>query len=305
MRLDDQRPSDNIEDRRGQRGGGRSSGGGGLRLRGRGGLGLGGIVLIVIVGLFLGINPLQMLGLISGGGLPGVPGGGGQQEAGEIGSPDDAAGKFTAQVLGSTETVWADLFQRDALPGASGAYPAPRLVLFDGSTNTACGLGETAAGPFYCPGDRQVYIDLAFFRELASRFKAPGDFAQAYVIAHEVGHHIQTVTGIADEVRASRARGGGRGSDGPQVRLELQADCFAGVWGFHAAQAGQIEPTDPQEALTAASAIGDDTLQRQASGRVVPDSFTHGSSEQRVRWFQRGFQSGDPGVCDTFSAATL
>jgi uncharacterized protein len=169
MRLDDQRPSENIEDRRGQRGGGRSSGGGGLRLRGRGGLGLGGIVLVVIVGLFLGINPLQMLGLVSGGGLPGAPGGGGQQEAGEIGSPDDAAGKFTAQVLGSTETVWADLFQRDALPGASGAYPAPRLVLFDGSTNTACGLGETAAGPFYCPGDRQVYIDLAFFRERAAQ----------------------------------------------------------------------------------------------------------------------------------------
>lgn len=303
MRLDDQRPSENIEDRRGQRGGGRGGGAGGLRLRGRGGLGLGGLVIIVIIGLFLGINPLQMLGLVSGGGLG--SGGGAPQEAGEIGTPSDPSGEFSARVLGSTETVWSELFQQRALPEMTGAYPAPRLVLFDGSTSTACGLGETAAGPFYCPGDRQVYIDLAFFKELSARFKAPGDFAEAYVIAHEVGHHIQTVTGIADQVSAARARGGARGSDGPQVRLELQADCFAGVWGYHAAQAGQIEPTDPEEALTAASAIGDDTLQRKATGRVVPDSFTHGSSEQRVRWFQRGFQSGDPAICDTFSAEAL
>lgn len=303
MRLDDQRPSENIEDRRGQRRSGGRSGAGGLRLRGRGGLGLGGIAIVVIIGLFLGINPLQMLGLVSGAGLGG--GGAPSQPAGEIGAPADTSGDFTARVLGSTETVWTALFSEGALPQARGAYPAPRLVLFDGSTNTACGLGESAAGPFYCPGDQQIYIDLNFFKELSARFKAPGDFAQAYVIAHEVGHHIQTVTGISESVREARARGRGQGSDGPQVRLELQADCFAGVWGFHAAKAGQIEPTDPQEALTAASAIGDDTLQRQSSGRVVPDSFTHGSSEQRVRWFQRGFETGDPAVCDTFSASAL
>lgn len=288
MRMDGQRESDNLEDRRG--------GGGGLSFGG-GRMGLGTIVVALVASYFLGVNPLTVLNMLSGGGMPAI-----EQSAPPAHRPpaDDDTARFVSQVLASTEDTWNTAFR------ASGRdYQEPKLVLFSGMTPTACGTGQSAMGPFYCPGDQKVYIDLVFFRELKERFKAPGAFAQAYVIAHEVGHHVQQQLGISAQVEKARRRAGPREANALSVKLELQADCLAGVWGKHADSMRLLEPGDLEAALTAASAIGDDRLQQQAQGRIVPDSFTHGSSEQRVRWFRRGFDSGDMNQCNTFKAAQL
>ncbi len=295
MRMDDQRESDNLEDRRGSNYGG---GGGGLRLGG-GRLGLGTIAIALVASYFLGINPLTVLSMLSGGGgMPTV-----EQSAPPAHKlpANDETAIFVSKVLASTEDTWNEVFR------ASGRqYEEPKLVLFSGMTPTACGTGQSAMGPFYCPGDQKVYIDLSFFRELKSRFKAPGEFAQAYVVAHEVGHHVQNQLGIADKVQAARQRAGKAEANALSVRMELQADCLAGVWGKRTDTMKNIlEPGDLEAALNAASAIGDDRLQQQAQGRIVPESFTHGSSEQRVRWFKRGFESGDINHCNTFKAAEL
>ena len=293
MRMDDQRESDNIEDRRG--GGGY---GGGLRLGG-GRLGIGTIAIALVASYFLGINPLTVLSMLSGGGgMPAV-----EQSAPPAHKPPptDETARFVSKVLASTEDTWNEVFR------ASGRrYEEPRLVLFSGMTPTACGTGQSAMGPFYCPGDQKVYIDLTFFRELKDRFRAPGEFAQAYVVAHEVGHHVQNLLGISDQVQAARQRAGKAEGNALSVKLELQADCFAGVWGKRTdAMKNILEPGDLEAALAAATAIGDDRLQQQAQGRIVPESFTHGSSEQRVRWFKRGFETGDINQCNTFKAARL
>jgi hypothetical protein len=217
-------------------------------------------------------------------------------------SPEEEQLKeFMSVVLADTEDVWGALFQ-----GSGQAYQPPKLVLFSGAVESACGFAEAAMGPFYCPGDHKLYLDMSFFNDLAQRHNAPGDFAQAYVVAHEVGHHVQTLLGISDQVHAVRQRAGEAEGNAMQVKMELQADCFSGVWAHHANQARQIlEPGDAEEALAAAAGVGDDRLQKQGRGYVVPESFTHGSSEQRMRWFNTGMQSGDPGQCDTFKAARL
>ena len=290
MRMDDQRESDNLEDRRGSGMGG----GGGLRLGG-GRLGLGTIAIALVASYFLGINPLTLLSMLSGGGMPAI-----EQSAPPASKPpaNDETAIFVSKVLASTEDTWNEVFR------ASGRqYEEPKLVLFSGVTPTACGTGQSAMGPFYCPGDQKVYIDLTFFRELKSRFKAPGEFAQAYVVAHEVAHHVQNQLGIADKVSQARQRASKAEANALSVRMELQADCLAGVWGKHTdTMKNVLDPGDLEEALGAATAIGDDRLQKQTQGYAVPDSFTHGSSEQRVRWFRRGFESGDIGSCDTFAA---
>jgi uncharacterized protein len=220
---------------------------------------------------------------------------------GQPGQPDQAR-DFIAGVLADTEKTWNQIFEQRLRRD----YPEPTLVLFTDATQSGCGVGQAAMGPFYCPLDRKVYIDLAFYRDLAERFGAPGDFAQAYVIAHEVGHHVQNVLGISDQVQQARERGSRGDANALSVRLELQADCFAGVWGHHADRQRQVlEPGEVQEALQAASAIGDDRLQKQTQGRIVPESFTHGSSEQRVRWFRTGFETGDIERCDTFKTSQL
>ena len=282
MLLDDQRESENVEDRRG---GGMAVGGG---------LGLGGVVLALAIGYFFGIDPSAVLGLINQAPVTAsVP----------AAKPpaDDGMARFVAKVLSSTEDTWRDVFRQ-----AGREYEDPKLVLFTGTTPTACGTGQSAMGPFYCPGDRKVYIDLAFYRDLKERFRAPGEFAQAYVIAHEVGHHVQNLLGLSERVQSARRRGGEAEANALSVRLELQADCFAGVWGKRAeTMKHMLEPGEIEQALNAASAIGDDRLQRQARGVVIPESFTHGSSAQRVGWFKRGFESGDPKQCDTFKAAKL
>jgi len=299
MRWQGGRESENVEDRRGQGGGGFGGGGlpgGGIRI-GRGGLGVGGVIVLVVVSLFLGIDPMEVL---NGGGAPTTQTGSVREDA-PRGSADDELSRFVSVVLADTEDTWTGLFQR-----MGRQYEDPKLVLFTGAVNSGCGSAEAAMGPFYCPLDRKVYIDLGFYRELRDRFKAPGDFAQAYVIAHEVGHHVQNLLGISDQVQAAQQRAGGRAAaNALSVRLELQADCFAGLWANHANRERKIlEPGDVEEALTAASAIGDDRLQRQSRGSVSPDSFTHGSSEQRVRWFRTGLQSGDLKQCDTFAAGS-
>jgi len=294
MRLDDQRESDNLEDRRG----GGFGGGGGLRLGG-GRLGIGTIVIALVASYFLGINPLTVLSMLSGGGgMPAV-----EHSAPPAHKPpaDDQMAKFVSKVLASTEDTWNDVFR------ASGKqYVEPKLVLFSGMTPTACGTGQAAMGPFYCPGDQKVYIDLSFYRDLKDRFKAPGEFAQAYVIAHEVGHHVQNQLGIAEKVHKAQQRASRAEANALSVRMELQADCLAGVWGKRTdTMKGVLEPGDLEAALNAASAIGDDRLQQQAQGRIVPESFTHGTSDQRVRWFRRGFETGDINQCNTFQAARL
>jgi predicted metalloprotease len=287
------RSSDNVVE---DEGGG---GGGGPRFGGGRGLGLGGIVIIVIVGLLFGKNPgeiLQLLGNLAGDGSDPTA----QQQVAPAGNDEQT--EFVRKILGSTEDVWGQMFQ------ASGKrYPAPRLVLFHGAAQSACGAASAAMGPFYCPGDRQVYLDLDFFQEMQRRFHAAGDFARAYVIAHEVGHHVQNLLGIMDQVEQSAQRGTPmQGAGGLSVRQELQADCFAGVWANHAQQQlNWLEPGDVEAALNAANQIGDDTLQKQTRGYVVPDSFTHGSSAERVRWFKSGFASGDLKSCDTFNTAQL
>lgn len=312
MRWKGRRQSSNIEDRRGT-GGMRLPGGmgglGGLGGRGRmrgGGLGIGGIVILLIVAWIFGINPLALLS----GDLGSMTNQGGtgsyveQQAAGggTFSSPQEEELKeFVAVVLADTEDTWNRL-----LPEIGAQYREPRLVLFSGGAQSGCGFAQSAVGPFYCPADEKVYIDLTFFDELSQRFGAPGDFAQAYVIAHEVGHHVQTVLGIEEQVRQARSGMSQGDSNALSVRVELQADCFAGVWANRAHQErGLLEPGDIEEALGAASAVGDDTLQKQAGGRVVPDSFTHGSAEQRTRWFEIGYRSGKATDCDTFSANNL
>jgi uncharacterized protein len=279
------RRSTNVEDRRG-------AGGGGIRL------GLGGIAIVVLIGLVLGRSPMEMLALVSmiQGGDPGLG------TPAQTTSADDEHAAFVASILGETEDVWGEVFR------AHGAtYEAPRLVLFTGRVNSACGGASAAVGPFYCPGDRTIYIDLGFFREMEARLGGGGDFAEAYVIAHEVGHHVQYLQGVIDQVNAARARGARlEGDSGLLVRQELQADCYAGVWGYHAQRRHDwLEPGDLEEALNTASAIGDDTLQRQSRGTVVPDAFTHGTAAQRVSWFRRGFDSGNPAACDAFGADPL
>ncbi|TVT50808.1 MAG: hypothetical protein FHP94_00385 [Denitromonas halophila] len=288
MRFDNGRQSDNVEDRRGARGG-RS----GMRM-GRGKIGVGTIVL-ALVAMYFGVDPSVVLN-------SGLTGGGVAVES-PAGAPpaNDAQARFVSMVLADTEATWQAIFQQ-----GGGRYVEPKLVLFTGATNTACGMGQAAMGPFYCPGDQKVYIDLAFYDELRTRFRAPGDFAQAYVIAHEVGHHVQNLLGISGKVQEARQRVSEAEGNQLSVRLELQADCFSGVWAHHADRARQVlEAGDIEEALGAAAAIGDDRLQKQAQGYAVPDSFTHGSSAQRVRWFKQGLGSGDLKSCDTFSARTL
>jgi hypothetical protein len=295
------RQSGNIEDRRGMSGGMRFPGGGfggGGRMRG-GGLGIGGIVILFVIAWALGINPLTLLSGDLGSGGYVEP----QQNAGgNFSSPQEEELKeFVAVVLADTEDTWNQL-----LPEVGAQYREPRLVLFSGGAQSACGFAQSAVGPFYCPGDEKVYLDLDFFDELSRRFGAPGDFAQAYVIAHEVGHHVQNVLGIEGQVSKVRAGMSETEANALSVRVELQADCFAGVWANRAHQErGLLEPGDIEEALGAASAVGDDTLQKQSSGRVVPDSFTHGSAAQRTRWFETGYRSGNIEDCDTFSVKTL
>ncbi|HEX5998733.1 MAG TPA: neutral zinc metallopeptidase [Hyphomicrobiaceae bacterium] len=313
------RESDQVEDRRGEGDAfpGRFPGGARIRIpiggAGGRGLGLGTLVLIGVACLLLGINPLTLL--TDGGIEVPLPDMGGRPSASRPGVPDtsgprrpgteqasDEMATFVRRVLADSEDVWGRVFAN-----AGKQYQKPKLVLFTTATRTACGTGESAMGPFYCPLDHKVYIDLAFYDDLKRRFGAPGDFAQAYVIAHEVGHHVQTLLGIADQVQAEKRRATSQAeANAVQVRMELQADCFAGVWAAlnHQTKA-RLEPGDIEEGLTAAAAIGDDTLQRKMQGHVVPDAFTHGSSAQRVRWFKRGLETGQTKACDTFNASEL
>jgi len=293
MKWEGEQGSSNVEDRRGS--GGRGIGG--LPIGGKG-LGLGTIVIAVVASLVFGINPLTVLSLLSGN----APAPSAQVSAPAQAPPaNDAQAQFVSVVLRSTEQVWEQVFAQ-----GKATYQAPRLVLFRGATRTACGTGQSAMGPFYCPGDQQVYIDLDFFDTLKQRLGAPGDFAQAYVVAHEVGHHVQQLMGISDKVEAARRGASETQGNALSVRLELQADCFAGVWANRSQQAKQwLEQGDIEEGLNAASKIGDDTLQRKSQGQVVPESFTHGSSAQRVQWFKRGLQSGQVAECNTFDARAL
>jgi uncharacterized protein len=280
MQLGNQRASRNVEDRRG------------MGMVG-GGIGVGGI-LIALVAYFLGVDPGTVMD------MAGQAGGGASSQQVAKGTPGDEAGQFVSRVLGSTEDVWSGIFRQ------SGAeYRAPTLVLYEGQVRSACGTGAAAMGPFYCQNDEKLYLDLTFFRDLHTRFRAPGDFAQAYVVAHEVAHHVQKLTGSFKRLEVARDRASQAELNRLSVRMELQADCYAGVWGHHAGTMKQLEAGDIEEALGAATAIGDDRLQKQAQGRVVPESFTHGTSEQRVRWFKRGLDSGSAKNCDTFSAASL
>ncbi|MCE9641011.1 MAG: neutral zinc metallopeptidase [Betaproteobacteria bacterium] len=289
MRLDDERQSSNVEDMRGRSGG-----------IGAGGLSLGAVVLALAGSLFFGIDPGVILGLLQGN--PTVA----QAPVSESGQPPqnpptDPKGVLVSRVLASTEDAWTGIFS-----AAGSRYQPPKLVLFTGSFPTACGAGQAAAGPFYCPGDRKVYIDLRFYELMRDRFKVSGDFAQAYVIAHEVGHHVQNLLGITDQMDSRRGRVSPEAYNALSVRLELQADCFAGVWANHTEQSKHfLDPGDVDGALKAATAIGDDTLQQQTQGRVVPDSFTHGTSAQRVRWLRQGLETGDVKSCDTFKAREL
>jgi len=275
------RRSDNVASARG--------GGGGFKL------GIGGVAAVVVFSLLTGRNPLEMLGLVSQLQGPGTT---------ETGAPpaDDQTVDFVRAIVGETEDVWGALFQAQGQ-----TYEPPRLILFSGSVQTACGGASSASGPFYCPGDRQVYLDTTFFDEMKQKLGGGGDFAYAYVIAHEVGHHVQTLTGTTQTVDAARQRGQDvAGDNGLLVRQELQADCYAGVWAHVAEQRHQwLESGDVEEAMSTATAIGDDRLQKESRGTVVPDAFTHGSSKQRVGWFRKGFESGQPGDCDTFKAAQL
>lgn len=290
MKWQGNRESDNVEDRR-------TAGAGlpGLRVGGGRGLGLGTIVVALVAGWVFGINPLTLLGVLG----EGMPAAGTAQQAPAARVPaDDTMGRFVATVLADTEDVWAEQFR-----AANANYREPRLVLFRDATATACGQGQAAMGPFYCPGDEKVYIDLGFYETLKTRLGAPGDFAQAYVIAHEVGHHVQNLMGITGKVDAMRGRTSPARMNELSVRVELQADCFAGVWAHHAQRSRQVlEQGDLEEAMNAAAQIGDDALQRRSQGRVVPESFTHGTSAQRQSWFRRGFDGGRVADCNTFDA---
>ena len=295
MKWEGNRESDNVEDRRGEGGGG---GGGGFGFGGRS-IGIGTIVIALVGGWVLGVNPMTILSMLSGGGGQVTT----QQSQAPAQQPpvDDEMARFVKTVLADTEDTWTTLFKAEG-----GSYVRPKLVLFSGSTPTACGTGQSATGPFYCPGDQKVYLDLDFFQLMQQRFKVSGEFAQAYVIAHEVGHHVQNLLGLSEKVDNARRTATERQANAMSVRLELQADCFAGVWAYHAnAERKILEQGDVEAALKAATAIGDDTLQRQAQGHVVPDSFTHGTSEQRVRWFTKGIESGRISQCNTFEAKQL
>ncbi|HEY3158435.1 MAG TPA: neutral zinc metallopeptidase [Vicinamibacterales bacterium] len=281
MQWQGRRESGNIEDRRGMGGMGV-----GLPLGG----GVGGLVLLLLISWLTGTNPLDLISTS-------VPQ---DQTVGTTGVREkDPQAQFISVVLADTEDTWRDVFRMRGQ-----AYVPPVLVLFDGATQSACGVGRSEVGPFYCPADRKVYLDLSFFRELDQRFGAPGDFAQAYVVAHEVGHHVQNLLGISESVTAARARADDRQSNALSVRLELQADCFAGVWGRYAQSRGLLEPGDADEGLNAAAAIGDDRLQRMSRGEIIPETFTHGSSADRVRWLRRGLDGGTIETCDTFSNGT-
>jgi predicted metalloprotease len=283
MRWTGGRGSGNIEDRRG------------LGAVGVGGLGAGGVVLALIGYFVFGIDPSTTLSVVNG------AGGQAAQQEGVRGAPADEAGRFVDVVSTSVDDVWTAIFGQQ---GQTYRPPAG-VVLYDQATGTGCGLGQSAMGPFYCPSDQKVYLDLSFWNELATKFGAQGEAARAYVIAHEIGHHVQNLTGAAEQAR----RMGARGAESGSVRLELQADCYAGVWVAHAPEVsgGQValDPKDVEDGLTAAAAVGDDTLQRKSQGRVAPDSFTHGSSEQRMRWFRTGVTTGDPAACDTFRTPRL
>ena len=337
VRWRGRRQSDNVEDKRGEgapsgfpfpfgRGGGRGRGvrfpfpGGGGSGRRKGGIGLVGMLVIIGVMLLFGVDPRVLLegGLQQsqgpGAGFPDIqmPGGrttpssshqkrsGAKVLAPKTKGKDDLA-KFVSVVLADTEDVWHAIFRK-----LGKRYQEPKLVLFSGGVRSACGMAQSAMGPFYCPADHKLYVDLSFYREMKTRFGASGDFAQAYVIAHEVGHHVQTLFGVSRKVQEAKSRMSQRQGNALQVRMELQADCFAGVWARHADQAKQIlEEGDIEEGLNAASAIGDDNIQRRTQGRIVPDAFTHGSSKQRVRWFKRGIDTGEISQCDTFNAKNL
>jgi len=286
MRWKKARRSDNVVDSRGRSGG-----------IGGGHLSLAGVAIVVLIGLLSGQDPMQILGQLADQSAPAST-----QQPSAPANGDDPQVAFVQSILGDTEDTWRALFQQTGQE-----YRDPTLVLFRGGVNSACGFANSAVGPFYCPGDRQVYLDLQFFDEMASRFSVAGDFAQAYVIAHEVGHHVQTLLGVSQQMQAARQRGARmEGDNGLLVRQELQADCFAGVWANHAQQRHDwLEEGDLEEALNAANAIGDDRLQQQSQGRVIPDAFTHGTSAQRVKWFRIGFNSGDPTRCDTFQTQRL
>jgi uncharacterized protein len=285
MRWQMGRRSDNIEDQRGMPVGRGAVVGGGL-----------GTVVLVLLAMYFGVDPSVILQGTDPGGPTPAPSVQQQRAAG-----DDQLKDFVSVILADTEDTWGELFRQ-----MGRQYQRPHLVLFSGAVQSACGFAEAAVGPFYCPGDRKLYIDLSFYRDLRDKIGAPGDFAQAYVIAHEVGHHVQNLLGIAERIHAAQGRRSKAEGNALQVRMELQADCLAGVWANNAQRARQIlESGDIEEGLNAASAIGDDRLQRQSMGRVVPESFTHGSSAQRVRWFKRGIDTGDPGQCDTFTASKL
>lgn len=284
MRWERGRRSDNIEDRRGMRVSGRGMAGGGI-----------GAIVLALIAMYFGVDPSVVLN--QAGSLAPAE----QAQPATFSPEEERLKDFISVVLADTEDVWGALFQ-----GSVRRYEQPKLVLFSGAVQSACGLAQAAMGPFYCPADRKLYLDMSFFNDLAQRHDAPGDFAQAYVVAHEVGHHVQTLLGVSEQVHAARSRAGEAEGNALQVRMELQADCFAGVWAHHAQKARQVlEPGDVEEALAAASGVGDDRLQQQARGYVVPESFTHGSSEQRMRWFQRGMQTGDAAQCDTFKASRL
>jgi uncharacterized protein len=295
MRWEDFRTSGNVEDRRGMGGGFGIPGG-------RGGLGIGSVIVLTLVGWALGIDPRILIGgaeQMTGGGRPQY-----EREApqGRAGAPDDQAGKFVSAILGNTEDVW-----REVLPAQTGKqYRDPKLVIFSGATRSRCGGASSAMGPFYCPLDQTVYIDLSFFQEMQRKFRAGGDFAYAYVVAHEVGHHVENVLGILPRVQRRQQEVGQAEANQLSVRVELMADCLAGVWAHHSNQKWKsLEQGDVEEAMNAASAIGDDRLQRQSQGYVVPESFTHGSSAQRMRWFMQGMKSGQVQSCDTFRASRL
>jgi uncharacterized protein len=280
MRLDDEQQSRNVDDRRGQRTTGRSRG-----------IGIGTIAM-ALVAMYFGIDPSVILNISNG--LDQTP-----QVETQASPSNDPMTIFVKKVLNNTERTWGRIFEQ-----AGSRYPAPTLVIFSGQTRTSCGGGHAAMGPFYCPADQKVYIDLSFYEEMKRKFNAPGDFAQAYVIAHEVGHHIQNLTGTSDKVQQARQQARSEAQANQlSVRLELQADCYAGVWANHADSENRIEAGDVQEAMNAAAAIGDDALQKQAQGYAVPDSFTHGTSQQRVRWFNQGLKMGDIKQCDTFNNA--
>ncbi|WP_264273454.1 neutral zinc metallopeptidase [Duffyella gerundensis] len=282
MRWQGRRESDNVEDRRDQRS---SSGLGGGRIplpRGKAGI----VVLVVIV--VAGYYGYDLSPLLNGG-QPAT------QQHQAVSPKDDEAAKFTSVILATTEDTWGKIFQQ-----MNKTYQPPKLVMYRGATSTGCGTGQSVMGPFYCPSDQTVYIDLSFYDEMKNKLGADGDFAQGYVIAHEVGHHVQKLLGIEPKIRQMQQNGSKTQANQLSVKMELQADCFAGVWGHYMQQQQILEAGDLQEALNAAEAIGDDRLQQQSQGRVVPDSFTHGTSEQRYTWFKRGFDSGNPGQCDTF-----